>query len=74
MSTINGLTMARAIRAVDREMTRLHNAVDAADSQDVDDVNELMSYIKAAEDLKRAYIEVCKTTINLPPYESLVEN
>ncbi|WAK01212.1 hypothetical protein [Methylobacter sp. YRD-M1] len=75
MPNINGRTLALAIQAVDFEIADLEQTID---SLPVDEGSELetllLSYINAAETLKRAYQEALAESDNLPPYEKLVRS
>lgn len=75
MQPLTGLTLMMAIQAVHAERKRLRAAVAEAREEDQGDLEEMeVDYFKAAGELKEAYVEVCRTSLNLPPYEELLED
>jgi hypothetical protein len=71
MPEVNGRTLLMAVQAVHAEMLRIRGDVDLGDLEP-DDQELLFSYSRAAEELKRAYLEARLSFTNLPPYEDLV--
>jgi hypothetical protein len=70
---VHGGTLMMAIQAVDTELRQLEESIEAAGEDAEPDLVELMlSYSKTAEELRRAYLHVRETVINLPPHEKLV--
>jgi hypothetical protein len=70
---VRGGTLMMAIQAVDTELQQLEASLKAAGDDADPDLQELcLSYWKTAEELRRAYLQVKETVINLPPYEQLV--
>ncbi len=64
-----------AIQAVDEKIRALTTRLDAADpdTQDVTDLEDaLLSWEKAADELKVAYEAAVKMSGNLPAYDKLV--
>jgi hypothetical protein len=74
MQPVSGRTLMMAIQAVEAERERLRAEVAAtADEMKQADLEELeVTYFKAATELRDAYIEECRTSLNLPRYEDLV--
>jgi hypothetical protein len=76
MPEVRGPTLMMAIQAIDDKVQGLVARLDAADPE-VDDVtdleDELLSYEKAASELKVAYEAALKMASNLPAYEKLVK-
>jgi flagellar hook-basal body complex protein FliE len=72
MSHISGSTLVAAIQAVHSKMKDLETRLEAGDPEDADLETLLLSYEKAAAELRTAYEEALKTTSNLPAYQQLV--
>ena len=75
MAQVNEIALMMAIQAVDEKMWSLKEQVDKADPDDADlpyVEEELLSYSKAADDLRVAYENAIKPGDSLPPYEELV--
>ena len=75
MPEVRGPTLMMAIQAVDEKIRALTTRLDAADpdTQDVTDLEDaLLSWEKAADELKMAYEAAVKMSSNLPPYDKLV--
>jgi hypothetical protein len=72
MFDVSGRTLMMAIQAVDAEMQRLRADI-AGDDDDPDLHDLLLSYGKAAAELKDAYLDALKRSSNLPGYETLVQ-
>lgn len=70
MPQITNQTLVIAIQAVAWEVRSLREAI-ATGAADVD-YQVLEDWLRAAEDLERAYDAEAKTVINLPPYHELV--
>jgi hypothetical protein len=65
-----------AVQAVDEKLRAITAKIDAAaeDDDDVSDLEyELMSYEKAAQELRIAYEAAVKMASNLPAYDKLVK-
>lgn len=75
MPDINGVTLAKAIRAIDDKMWQLQEQMKGIDPDeeeyDLLDM-EYLGYMKAAHALRDAYEEMRETTTNLLPYADLV--
>lgn len=75
MPNVNGPTLVMAIQAVDEMITSLSKQVDEDEEGEIEDTESLLlSYTKAAANLRVAYGEALKELSNLPPYEELVQN
>ena len=75
MPEVRGPTLMMAIQAVDEKIRALTARLDAADldTQDVTDLEDaLLSWEKAADELKVAYEAAVKMSGNLPAYDKLV--
>lgn len=73
MTTLSGQTLVVAIQAVDSELRNLHQEITAAVGPDRAGLQALLvSYARAAEELKEAYLDVLEPGTNLPPYPELV--
>lgn len=70
MAEINNRTLVIAIQAVAAETRRLRDMLD--DQSEAEDYQTLEAWERAAEDLESAYDAAARTTLNLPPYDSLV--
>jgi len=74
MSEISGNTLMMAIQAVDAEMRGIEDELEGADADISADLEELLlSWSKAADELKTAYEAALLSQVNLPPYEDLVQ-
>jgi hypothetical protein len=75
MPDVNGITLAKAIRAIDDKMWQLQEQMKGIDP-DEDEYDQLdmeyLGYMKAAHALRDAYEEACETTTNLLSYGNLV--
>ena len=75
MPDVNGVTLAKAIRAVDDKMWQLQEQLKGIDP-DEDEYDlldmEYLGYMKAAHALRDAYEEALESTSNLLPYAKLV--
>lgn len=67
-------TVATAIRAIDEQMGKYINIINATSPEILDQDTELMmsDIFQAANDLKIAYNEMTENISNFPPYEKLV--
>ncbi len=75
MPDVSGITLAKAIRAIDDKMWQLQQQLKDADpDEDEYDLldSEYLGYMKAAHALRDAYAQACETTSNLLPYAELV--
>ncbi|MDB5903800.1 MAG: hypothetical protein JWM26_2678 [Betaproteobacteria bacterium] len=73
MAELTGHTLLTAVRAVDAEMRRITDPV-GGDVTELDpDLQELLlSYSKAATELKSYYLQVRSSSPGLPAYEEIV--
>jgi hypothetical protein len=75
MPEVRGPTLMMAVQAVDEKIQGLVERLDAADTsgEDVTSLEDsLLSWEKAAAELKVAYEAAVKMSSNLPAYDSLV--
>ena len=75
MAEVSGLSLSIAVQAIAAEMRAMEQerSATAEDSSERADLDELLlSYWKAAQEIKRAYIEEQQSSDNLSPYEDLV--
>jgi hypothetical protein len=75
MAEINEIALVMAIQAVDDKIWALQAEVDNGDEANVEIAHledELLSYMKAATDLRVSYEEALKLGDNMTPYETLV--
>lgn len=72
MPDVSGSTLMMAIQAVQDAMKHLEGRLDDPELDPVDDTEMLLSYMRAAEELRRAYEIARLNTSNLPPYDKLV--
>lgn len=71
MPDITNRTLVIAIQAVAAEIRAMRLAL--ADGEgEPEDYQRLENWMRAADDLERAYDEAAKTILNLPPYSELV--
>jgi len=74
MPEVTGRTLMMAIQAVDAKMQAIETAIDAADEDDQADLEDLLlSYEKAADELRAAYLAALRLSSNLPSYDVLVK-
>ena len=73
MPEVNGITLAIAVQAVDAKIQSLSQEIKSASEDEVTDIADLLlSYTKAADDLRDAYLVALKQSSHLPPYDELV--
>ncbi len=75
MPEVNGIALMKAVRAVDEKIWALKAQIDQSDDDDPDAdylEDEMLSYMKAADDLRVAYEQALRMSNNLPAYEKLV--
>lgn len=75
MPEISGNALAVAIQVIDEKIWMLKAQVDQADESDddlIDLEDEMLAYLKTADELRVSYEEALKTIGNLPFYEDLV--
>lgn len=75
MPEISGNALAVAIQVIDEKIWMLKAQVDQADESDddlIDLEDEMLAYVKTADELRVSYEEALKTIGNLPFYEDLV--
>ncbi len=74
MPEVNGIALLKAVRAVDEKIWALKAQIDEADDDSEAGYleDEMLSFMKAADDLRVAYEQALKLSNNLPPYETLV--
>ncbi|MBV8972012.1 MAG: hypothetical protein JO290_06945 [Sphingomonadaceae bacterium] len=71
MVEVEGITLMMAIQAVDEVIGRLSAAV-ADDEAGPDEQVALEDYRRTARELEKAYDLACKTELDLPPYDELI--
>lgn len=73
MTALSGQALVVAIQAVDSELRNLREEIATAKGPDQADLQALLlSYARAADELKEAYLDVLEPGTNLPPYLELV--
>jgi hypothetical protein len=72
MPDVSGNTLLMAIQAVQDAMKNLEARLDDPDVDPLDDTEMLITYTRAAEELRQAYEIARLNTSNLPPYDKLV--
>lgn len=75
MPEVNGIALLKAVLAVDEKVWALKAQIDQSDDDDSEAgylEDEMLSFMKAADDLRVAYEQALKLSNNLPPYETLV--
>jgi hypothetical protein len=73
MVEVSVQTLMMAVQAVDAAMSHIEESVGGNHGELEPDLQELMlSYSKAAMELKARYLEALKSLPSLPPYEQLV--
>ncbi len=73
MSTMSSNTLMMSIQAVHAEIVNLRLSVDGEiENLEPDDQEMLLSYSKAAMELKQLYLVALEQEHGLPPYEDLV--
>ena len=73
MAELTPHTLVVAVRALDAEMRRITDPVGGDVTGLEPDLQELLlSYSKAATELKSYYLQVRKSSPGMPPYEELV--
>jgi hypothetical protein len=75
MADVSGNTLLMAIQAVNDAIKELDRRLRHPDGEGhpLDDTEMLMSYTRAAEELRSAYEVARLGSSNLPPYAELVE-
>ncbi|HYP30939.1 MAG TPA: hypothetical protein VES00_03670 [Burkholderiaceae bacterium] len=72
MADVSGNTLLMAVQAVNDAITLLDERIRDGSGDPLDDTAMLMSYTRAAEELRSAYQVARLTSSNLPPYDDLV--
>ena len=72
MADVSGNTLLMAVQAVNDAIAVLDERIRDGSRDPLDDTGMLMSYTRAAEELRSAYEVARLTSSNLPPYEALV--
>lgn len=73
MADLSAHTLVVAVRAVDAEIRRITDPVGGDVTELEPDLQELLlSYSKAATELKSYYLQVRKSAPGMPPYEEVV--
>jgi hypothetical protein len=73
MPQLSPQTLMMAVQAVEAEIARLKESVDGDITALEPDIQELMlSYSRAAMELKASYLDARKSTPGLPAYNQLV--
>jgi hypothetical protein len=73
MADVSGNTLLMAVQAVNDAIAVLDERIRDGSGDPLDDTEMLMSYTRAAEELRSAYEVARLTATNLPPYDELVE-
>ncbi len=73
MADVSGNTLLMAVQAVNDAIATLDERIRDGSGDPLDDTEMLMSYTRAAEELRSAYEVARLTATNLPPYDELVE-
>jgi len=74
MADVSGNTLLMAIQAVHDAISALDERLRDGSGDPLDDTDMLMSYTRAAEELRSAYEVARLTSTNLPPYHELVDS
>ncbi len=74
MADVSGNTLLMAVQAVNDAIAALDSRIRDGSGDPMDDTDMLMSYTRAAEELRAAYEVARLTSTNLPPYDELVES
>jgi hypothetical protein len=74
MADVSGNTLLMAVQAVNDAIAALDARIRDGSGDALDDTDMLMSYTRAAEELRSAYEVARLTSTNLPPYDALVES
>jgi|GEM_PF-520895 len=73
MAELNLSTILISIQSVEKQIERFQDILESETVRDKAGIQELLlSYDKAAEDLKEAYISMRSPGSNYPEYESLI--
>ena len=72
MADVSGNTLLMAVQAVNEAIAALDESIRDGSGDPVDDTEMLMSYTRAAEELRSAYEVARLTASNLPPYADLI--
>ena len=73
MPDVSGNTLLMAVQAVHDAIMQLDERIRDGSGDPQSDTEMLMSYTRAAEELRSAYEVARLTSTNLPPYDELVE-
>jgi hypothetical protein len=73
MADVSGNTLLMAVQAVNEAIAVLDERIRAGSGDPLDDTGMLMSYTRAAEELRSAYEVARLTSSNLPPCEEPIE-
>ena len=73
MADVSGNTLLMAVQAVHDAIMQLDERIRDGSGDPQSDTEMLMSYTRAAEELRSAYEVARLTSTNLPPYDELVE-
>ena len=73
MADVSGNTLLMAVQAVNDAIAILDERIRDGSGDPLDDTEMLMSYTRAADELRSAYEVARLTATNLPPYDELVE-
>jgi hypothetical protein len=74
MADVSGNTLLMAVQAVNDAIAALDARIRDGSGDPLDDTDMLISYTRAAEELRSAYEVARLTSTNLPPYDALVES
>jgi hypothetical protein len=73
MADVSGNTLLMAVQAVNDAIAALDERIRDGSDDPLDDTQMLMSFTRAAEELRACYEVARLTSSNLPPYEALIE-
>ena len=73
MADVSDNTLLMAVQAVHDAIMQLDERIRDGSGDPQSDTEMLMSYTRAAEELRSAYEVARLTSTNLPPYDELVE-
>ena len=73
MADVSGNTLLMAVQAVNDAIAVLDERIRDGSGDPLDDIGMLMSYTRAAEELRSAYEVARLTSSNLRPYEELID-
>lgn len=72
MADVSGNTLLMAVQAVAESVRAIQGRLDTGEGDPLDDTEMLMSYLRAADELRNAYEVARLASDNLPPYADVV--